>query len=267
VRLASTQAINGVQPGLLELHFTTGQGRVAGAEGNLTLRSVSRAPAELVLAPDFCGEVLLADACYDTGQPTLYAFDVDAAPSPAGPESLWVIHQGALPAAQELAGFNDQWSTLWPAACGVPIAVSFTPDQREYRLYNISERGVIRTSNSLSGEPEPMAEPAADAPVYPSRPAPLEPGAAHSTSSSCDLQPNQAHSSAPPSFVELASALALGLLLRRHAPGSARWSADGPRAKLRQNGRDNARHGRCRAQRDAGSSHLCCSAARYSRMA
>jgi hypothetical protein len=214
VRLQSAQPVNGVQPSPLELHFTTGQRRAAVAEGDLRLRSLSRAPAELAaLTPDFCRDVLLADACYDTGEPTLYAFDVDAAPSPAGPESLWVIHQGALPAAQELAGFNDQWSTTWPTACGVPIAVSFTPDQREYRLYNISEGGVVRTSNSLSGEPERMAEPAADASVLPSRPAPILPGAPHSTSSMCDLQRSRAAASAPPSFVALASALAL--LLRR----------------------------------------------------
>jgi hypothetical protein len=107
------------------------------------------------LAPSFCNDALWADTCYDTGVPNRYAFDIDAAPSPVDADSLWVIKQSMLDDSPNPNVYDGPWFTNWPAACGVPVAFSINPSEREFRLYNIDTNGVVRTSNVVVGEPDP----------------------------------------------------------------------------------------------------------------
>jgi hypothetical protein len=193
----------------IELHFTTGQGHAVSVGGDLLLRSVSRdlSPASV---PEFCQSVQYADTCFDTGQPGLYAFDVDASPSPVGAESLWVMEARFID--PEPGVDYGQPFQPWPAPCGTPIGFSFDPSLYEYRIYNIGEGGVVRTSNGVIGEPDPdhRIEPA---PEPPPRPRPIV--ASEWRDRGCDLSASRAPSSPSPAWLGVSSALALALLLRR----------------------------------------------------
>ena len=195
-----TVRIESTHPAATELHFSTGQRRVASAEGGLLLRSVSRASTPSVTpAPDFCDAVLSADTCFDTGVPSVYGFEVDASPSPVSPGSLWVMATTAVDDERDLR--LGPWFVTRPAACNTPIAFNDDPAHREYTIYNIGEGGVIRASNSVRGTPDPVPSPA------PTRDMLLE----------CGLAQSRAPSP-PPAFVAVASALALALVLRRREP-------------------------------------------------
>jgi hypothetical protein len=193
----------------LELHFTTGQRRAVSAEGDLVLRSVSR-DLPSASAPDFCQEVQYADTCFDTGAPGLYAFDVDANPSPVGAESLWVMESTFVD--PEPGVDYGQPFRPWPAACGTPIGFSFDPSLYEYRIYNIGEGGVVRASNGVLGEPDPDHR----IELEPEPPPPPRPIAASDwRDRGCDLSASRAPSSPSPAWLGGSSALALALLSRR----------------------------------------------------
>jgi hypothetical protein len=203
----------------VELHFTTGHRRAPSAEGEVLLRSVSLDIPSESPAPELCSAVLYADTCYDTGLPGLYAFDVDANPSPVGAESLWMMEltiRDRKPGADYGLEFKP-----WPAACGVPIAFSADPFQFEYRIYNIGEGGIVRTSNVLLGEPDPEGE------LPPEPPPPARIAASEGHDRGCNLSPRRAPSSPVPAWLGVSSALALALLLRRtprpHVPSAARF--------------------------------------------
>jgi hypothetical protein len=201
----------------VELHFTTGQRRAPSVEGEVLLRSVSRHLSSESPAPEFCNAVLYADTCYDTGLPGLYAFDVDANPSPVGAESLWMMHltfRDPEPGVDYGLEFKP-----WPAACGIPIAYSGDPFQYEYRIYNIGEGGVVRTSNGVLGEPDPDHELAPE-PEPPAPPRPISASEWHDRG--CNLSPRRAPSSPAPVWLGVSSALALLVRRARAASSSPR---------------------------------------------
>ncbi|HTV22451.1 MAG TPA: hypothetical protein VMG12_27370 [Polyangiaceae bacterium] len=197
-----------------ELHFSTGRGRAVSvsAGGDLLLRSVSRDLPPLSATPEFCNEVQYADTCFDTyPQPGLYAFDVDAAPSPVSADSLWVMQATFVdpePGVDYGAPFR-----AWPAVCGTPMDFSFDPSLFEYRIYNIGEGGEVRSSNAVIGEPDPDHRYEPDPEPEPA-PAPSPIAASEWQDRGCTLSTSRAAWPSP-GWLPVGSALALALLLRR----------------------------------------------------